>query len=151
MIRIPFTSPSEAQSGASNQFAHAPSKSRPLLGKDRSKNLEEKLSALEVKLVVHAEELTAQVTERVDRIRSRVERAMEPFIEGERNSVAKSNGKVIEFTAPSGDKALHHLHAKNARDAMNELNTTLAATKDHLIALDESVARMRKAVREQAS
>ena len=151
MIRIPFTSPGEAQKGPSNQFAHAPSKSRPLLGKDQSRDLEEKLSALEVKLVVHAEELTAQVTERVDRIRSRVERAVEPFIEGESNSVAKANGKVIEFGSPSGDKELHHLHARNARDAMNELNSTLAATKKHLIALDESVARMRKAVREQAS
>lgn len=150
MIRIPFTSPGEAQSEASNQFGQAPLMSRPLLGKDRSKNLEQKLSALEVKLVVHAEELTAQVTDRVDRIRSRVERAMEPFLEEERGSVAKANGKVVEFAAPAGEKATHHLHATNARDAMNELNSTLAATKDHLVALDESVARMRKAVREQS-
>lgn len=150
MIRIPFTSPDEAQTGASNQSVHAPSKSRPLLGKDRSKNLEEKLSALEVKLVVHAEELTAQVTDRVDRIRSRVERAMEPFIDEEGDSAAKGNGKVVEFGAPSGEKKRHHLYATNAREALNELNSTLIATKDHLLALDESVARMRKAVREQA-
>ncbi|MEM7603049.1 MAG: hypothetical protein AAF357_16760, partial [Verrucomicrobiota bacterium] len=106
-----------------------------------SETLETRMDKLESKLDSHATDLKAKVTDRVERIESRIQRAMTSLTgvkEGE------SAGNVIEFSA--GDKVMHHLPAASAISALNELNSTLKQTREHLDALSLSVDQMRRAI-----
>ncbi len=115
--------------------------------------IEARLSSLELRLVAHAEELKMQVSQRVMRIQSRVERAIRPFQpESERKRTERSADNIVEFgmdLAEEGRQGDHPLHARNARAAMNELNETLRLTREHLEALSGSIERMRRSMAER--
>ena len=137
MIRIPFSSDAEtSQSGTTS----AQRERLAALG-GKSVSLELRMEKLESKLESHASDLKARVTERVDRIESRIQRAM-TTLSGERDE--ESAGNVIEFAAEA--KSMHHLPTASAISALNELNSTLKQTREHLNALSVSVEQMRKAV-----
>lgn len=145
MIRIPFSSAVEARKVT--ELAREPLRSDGTVASDEERValIEVRLANLEVKLVSHAEELKLQISERVVRIQSRLESAMRPF-EGGVDEKASDNGamNVVPFAPESKDQ--HHLHASNAREALNELNQTLRLTREHLEALSSSVDRMRQSV-----
>ena len=112
---------------------------------------EERLLSLEQRLVSHAEELKSQLSDRVMRIHSRVERAMRSFQpESERQRFERVADNVVEFGfVPARETTLpeaHLLNARNARAAIRELNETLRQTREHLEALSGSVEKMRRAV-----
>ncbi|MDF1824446.1 MAG: hypothetical protein P1U68_07375 [Verrucomicrobiales bacterium] len=140
MIRIPFSPDSEtSRAGATparrDQLAR--------LGGRKKESLEMRMGMLEAKLEVHARDLKARVTERVERIESRIHRAMSS-ITG--SAEEESVGNVIEFV--SEETSLHHLPAASALSALNELNATLKQTREHLDALILSVDQMRNSVPE---
>lgn len=114
----------------------------------RGERLEARLEALEIRLISHAEELKAQIAGRVMRIQSRLERALRPFQpESERERVERQADNVVEF-GKEGEQVVkevdHELHARNAREAMLELNETLRVTREHLESLSSSIERMRE-------
>ncbi len=118
--------------------------------------LEARLAALELRLVNQAEELKSQVADRVLRIQSRLESALKPFQTGTERSRRRSEaGTVMETEAKnvvdfipelSAGVEGRLLHARNAREAMVELNETLRLTREHLEALSGSIERMRRSV-----
>ncbi|MDF1657395.1 MAG: hypothetical protein P1U58_07270 [Verrucomicrobiales bacterium] len=137
MIRIPFSSDSEtSQPGATS----AQREQLASLG-GKPDSLEARMENLESKLELHASDLKTRVTERVDRIESRVQRAM-VSLSGESDENSAEN--VIEFKAEA--KSMHHLPTASAISALNELNSTLKQTREHLDALCVSVEQMRKVV-----
>lgn len=140
MIRIPFSSDSESHEAGSK----ASSRKVVMKTDSSSSTLEERIGKLEVKLDVHAQDLKDRVTERVERIESRIERAM-TSLSGKSETEAADN--VIEFAAEA--KAMHHLPTASAISALNELNATLKQTREHLEALQNSVDQMRSAVPSQ--
>ena len=116
----------------------------------RGERVEARLEALEIRLVSHAEELKSQISGRVMRIQSRIERALRPFQpESERERVERLADNVVEF-GKEGVEATkeidHDLHARNAREAILELNETLRVTREHLESLSSSIERMRESV-----
>ena len=137
MIRIPFTADSQTSSKRAESL-HA--EDAPRSG-GKSQSLEVRMDLLESKLEVHARDLKSRVTERVERIESRIHRAMNSLC-GEAEEDGAEN--VVEFV--SGEKSLHHLPTTSAISALNELNATLQQTKEHLDALSQSVARMRQSI-----
>lgn len=145
MIRIPFSTtpdsssqtPAEAISGT--DFTK-PAGTFPGDEGSRDETLEARVSAMELKLTTHAEELASQVSDRVERIRCRIDKAMQSFL-AEESVDSEAAEKVVEFE--TDEKQLHHLNACNARDAINELNQTLKITQEHLAALDCTVERMK--------
>lgn len=138
MIRIPFSSDSETSSVESTP---AQREKLASLGGQKKESLEVRMGMLESKLEIHARDLKARVTERVERIESRIHRAMNTISGGADEETA---GNVIEFT--SEDTSLHHLPAASALTALNELNATLKQTREHLDALSLSVDQMRRSV-----
>ena len=145
MIRVPFSSASEARTVTEVMRAPLRADGTPASEEERVAMIEARLATLEVKLVSHAEELKIQISERVVRIQSRLENAMRPFEGGiEENASGDGAQNVVPFAAESKDQ--HHLHASNAREALNELNQTLRLTREHLEALSSSVDRMRQSV-----
>lgn len=138
MIRLPFSAdshpadpklPREEVSLGNEGSAH------------REGVIEARLAALELKLALHAEELHTEVSGRVERIQSRLENVVQFF--GEEKGIS-AEANVVKFAG--GESSMHHLHATNAKVALNELNETLHVTRKHLDALGDSVARMRTAV-----
>ena len=146
MIRVPFSSASDARSSTATGAARPPLRpdGAPASEAERVAWIEARLAALESKLVSHAEELKSQVSERVVRIQSRLENAMRPFHSDGEAEKADGADNVVPFASASPD--LHHLHASNAREALHELNQTLTLTREHLEALSSSVDRMRQSV-----
>lgn len=150
MIRVPFFSSTAASADAPQVLT--PVISTPEFSQDAGKSdrLEARLEALEVRLVSHAEELKSQIAGRVMRIHSRIERALRPFQpESEREKVERSTDNIVEFGNSHRSKSGTPdplLHARNAREAMLELNETLRVTREHLEALSGSIDRMRKSV-----
>ncbi len=137
MIRIPFSSDAEtSQPGVSPVQRERLAK----LGGNKE-SLETRMENLETKLEAHATDLKNRVTERVERIESRIHRAM-TSLSGESDGDSAEN--VIEFSA--GEKAVHHLPTTSAISALNELNSTLKQTREHLDALTLSVEQMRRSV-----
>lgn len=118
--------------------------------RERVRRLESRLSALELRLVTHAEDLKFQISERVLRIQSRIESALRPFqAKAERKRLEEDADNVVDFsdTQESGEpRDKHQLYARNAREAMMELNDTLRVTREHLEALSGSIQRMKKSV-----
>lgn len=145
MIRVPFSSASEARSVTDLERPPFRADGTPASDKERVALIEARLATLEVKLVSHAEELKLQVSERIVRIQSRLENAIRPFEEGVgKNTEEDAAANVVPFAPVSKDQ--HHLHASNACEALNELNQTLRLTREHLDALSSSVNRMRQSV-----
>lgn len=145
MIRVPFSSASEARPVSDSWRHPLRPDGTPATEEERVEMIEARLATLELKLVSHAEELKVQVSERVSRIQSRLENAMKPFqAEPEVGETAERADNVVAFVTDS--KHLHHLHATNAREALNDLNQTLRLTREHLEALASSVDRMRQSV-----
>ncbi|MDF2378291.1 MAG: hypothetical protein P1U81_18785 [Verrucomicrobiales bacterium] len=137
MIRIPFSSDSEtSQPGDSS----ARQEKLASLGGSRH-SLEERMEKLESRLEVHSSDLKDRVTERVERIESRIHRAM-TSLSGVTEDESAEN--VIEFAAEA--KSMHHLPTTSAISALNELNSTLRQTREHLDALRASVEQMRRSV-----
>ncbi len=135
MIRIPFS----AGSGDSDPPIHSLKDAPYRRKRETSAELEARMRLLESTLSAHAEDLKTGVTERVDRIESRFHRAMTTLTSDDEGNEAAN---VLEFEA--GDVSLHHLPTTAALDALNELNDTLQLTREHLEALGNSVARMRR-------
>ncbi|MDF1859200.1 MAG: hypothetical protein P1U87_03230 [Verrucomicrobiales bacterium] len=136
MIRIPFSAATESQEDR-------PGFPSPSVNPQSSKSVEEidaRISILEKKLTAHAEELKSNITDRVDRIESRFQRAL---VSLGSESESGSEEKVVEFK--SDQVTLHHLPATAALHALKELNETLLLARDHVDALGESVERMRRA------
>jgi len=145
MIRVPFSSASEARQVTEVTRPPLRADGTPASEGERVAMIEARLATLEVKLVSHAEELKVQISERVVRIQSRLENAMRPFEGGvDENAAEEGAMNVVPFGGESKDQ--HHLHASNAREALNELNQTLRLTREHLEALSSSVDRMRQSV-----
>lgn len=96
---------------------------------------------LETKLGDHAEELKVNIVQRVERIESRVSRALVTLGTETEDESAQN---VVEF---EGEKTSHHLPATSAIAALNELNDTLELTRNHMEALDRSVSKMRQTLR----
>lgn len=140
MIRIPFS----ADPHPADPLNHGhPSTSEMGEGSLlRETAIESRLAALELKLAIHAEELHSEVRGRVERIESRLENAVHYLGEKEGEPIEAEN--VVCFGG--ADSRPHHLHATNAKSALNELNETLHVTRQHLDALGASVARMRSAI-----
>lgn len=140
MIRIPFSPDSEtSHPGATTSQREKLSS----LGGGKRDSIEDRMGKLEAKLEIHARDLKARVTERVERIESRIHRAMNSLSGAEEG---ESAGNVIEFV--SEETSLHHLPATSALTALNELNATLKQTREHLEALSVSVEQMRRSVPE---
>lgn len=122
----------------------------PLDEGERIHRVESRLSLLEVNLVEHAEELKQQVTERVLRIQSRIESALRPFnTKAERQRVEVEADNIVDFSenrGPIDPQDRHVLYARNAREAMMELNETLRVTQEHLDSLARMVDRMKRSV-----
>lgn len=134
MIRVPSTSqPSEPESG--------PSISRPAGRGTGEEDLEDRMTFLESELTAHAKDLKESVTQRIDRIESRFQRALVSI--GSKTD-EENPANIIEFN--SSEVRLHHLPTVAALEALNELNATLRLTREHLDALNTSVTRMRRAV-----
>lgn len=143
MIRIPFAASAEGKHPIepSSRSGGAPTAEE----EGRVNRVEARLAALELRLAGHAEELSAQVSERVLRIQSRLENALRPFVAPEPETLESWNsGKVVEFSGDSCDD--HLIHARNACEALYELNQTLKLTREHLEALACSVDRMKRSV-----
>lgn len=146
MIRIPFSQGSEAP----NSTGADPAPSEPsAVAKEQ---LETRMLLLENRLSHHAEELKTSLFQRVERIESRVVRALVTL--GSREAEESEAANVVEFsgfgTDDSGNenREVHHLPASAAVSALNELNDTLELTRNHMEALDASVSRMREALRQ---
>jgi len=135
MIRIPFSTGSEAREVSS---ASARDHSDPGITRDQ---LESRMRLLETKLGDHAEELKVNIVQRVERIESRVSRALVTLGTETEDESAQN---VVEF---EGEKTSHHLPATSAIAALNELNDTLELTRNHMEALDRSVSKMRQTLR----
>lgn len=150
MIRVPFFSTVSNPADDSEDITPMVNPSDLFRASGKEERIEARLEALEVRLVSHAEELKAQIAGRVMRIHSRIERALRPFQpESEREKVERSTDNIVEFgQARKGNPASSDplLHARNAREAMLELNETLRITREHLEALSGSIDRMRKSV-----
>ena len=99
------------------------------------------MTFLESELTAHAQDLKESVTQRIDRIESRFQRALVSI--GTKTD-EENPANIIEFN--SSEVRLHHLPTVAALEALNELNATLRLTKEHLDALNTSVTRMRRAV-----
>lgn len=84
------------------------------------------------------------------RIQSRIERAMRPFQpESERMRAERSADNILEFGIDHPGKSETSegtLYARNACEAMSELNETLRVTREHLEALFGSIERMKRSV-----
>ncbi len=115
---------------------------------DRVRLIEARVATMELKLATHAEEIQSQVTERVLRIQSRLERTLSLFDvtpdQEDVEATVPGAGNVVEFSSDGGD--FHYLHAANAMEALLELNDTIRQTREHLEALASSVTRMKRAV-----
>lgn len=150
MIRIPFLSSADSESRLEARPFPAFPKETLSPDRERTDRVEVRLSALESRLVSHAEELKSCIGARVMRIQCRIERAMRPFQpESERMRLERGADNILEFgserpgRAETKDEALH---ARNAREAMLELNETLRTTREHLEALFGSIERMKRSV-----
>jgi dGTP triphosphohydrolase len=145
MIRIPFLGHSSELDAAQRQLGLSSpgNQSWDHGSAPQREQIEARIAALELRLVDHAEELTQQLTSRVERIQSRVERALLPFSETCEGSDAGAQN-VVEFTAASSPS--HYLHSVNAREALHDLTQALLSTSEHLDALGRSVARMKQSV-----
>ncbi len=137
MIRIPFSTGSDACEVPSTSVEDA---SGSLGARDQ---LESRMLLLENKLGHHAEELKSSIEQRVDRIESRVSRAL-VSLGSEAEEEEEAN--VVEFQSSDSGNEFHHLPAVAALAALNELNDTLELTRNHMRALDLSVARMKKSL-----
>lgn len=132
MIRIPFSTGSEAQ----ELSAHSTESSADsTITRDQ---LESRMRLLETKLGQHAEELKINIVKRVERIESRVTRAL-VSMGSESEEIGAHN--VVEF---QGESVAHHLPTSSAVSALNELNDTLELTRSHMEALNRSVSKMRQ-------
>ncbi len=146
MIRVPFFLSSEDQPIVMDAHKH------PALDADEAiHRLDLRLARLEQRLAIHADELKSNVSERITRIQSRLERALGGFQLGreEGTEVEENPENVVEFRNLRGGKpgqADHVLCVKNAREAMTELNETLRLTRDHLEALSGSIDKMRSCI-----
>lgn len=140
MIRIPFSDGSQAYDPDGPMPREDDAEVRS--GREL---LESRMVLLESKLSVHAEDLRESVVRRVERIESRVSRALTSLGSGQDTP---DPDNVVEFAEAGRD--LHHLPAVAAVSALNELNATLELTRNHLDALDASVDRMRTALRREA-
>jgi hypothetical protein len=154
MIRIPFSAHSEAASPSKGKI-HPFEGKRTATQSDETQSgasetervevIEARLAALERKLVRHAEDLKVQVSDRVLRIQSRLENAMKPFeVESPEMELDGNDSNILSFAGEFTQ--LHHLHATNGCTALNDLNQTLKATREHLEALASSVERMKRSV-----
>lgn len=94
---------------------------------------------LESRLGDHAEELKSNIERRVERIESRITRALVSLGSEPEHEDA---GNVVQFQQQ--ENTPHHLPATSAIAALNELNDTLRMTRNHMEALDRSVSRMRR-------
>jgi len=115
-------------------------------GSAATAEVEPRLRLMEAKLTYHAEEIHRGVVERVDRIDSRIQRAM-ALLAADGEDRCEEN--VVEFRgvdAGPGQASHHSLPAIAAREALHELNATLKVTREHLDALGASVGRLREAV-----
>jgi hypothetical protein len=150
MIRIPFFSHPESELGRDARTLPAFPREAMAPERERVDRVEVRLAALEHRLVTHAEDLKTSIGNRVMRIQSRVERAMRPFQpESERMRAERSVDNIIEFGTDRPGKPempVEALHARNAREAMLELNETLQQTREHLEALFGSIDRMKRSV-----
>jgi hypothetical protein len=150
MIRIPFFSHPETELGRDTRTLPAFPREAVAPDRERVDRVEVRLAALEDRLVSHAEELKSNIGNRVMRIQSRVERAMRPFQpESERMRAERSADNILEFGSERPGKpepTAEALHARNAREAMLELNETLRQTREHLEALFGSIDRMKRSV-----
>lgn len=145
MIRIPFIGHSTELDAAQRQLGLSSQghQSWDNGAAPPREQIEARIAALELRLVDHAEELTQQITSRVERIQSRVERALLPFSDASEGADA-AGANVLEFTAASSPS--HYLHSVNAREALYDLTQALLSTSEHLDALGRSVARMKQSV-----
>lgn len=132
MIRIPFSTGSEAREVSSHTAEESADSS---ITRDQ---LESRMRLLESKLGQHAEELKTNIVQRVERIESRINRALVSM--GSESEEASADN-VVEF---QGESSPHHLPTTSAVSALNELNDTLELTRSHMEALDRSVSKMRK-------
>ena len=132
MIRIPFSTGSEAHEVSSASFQES------VVSDNTRDQLESRMKLLETKLGDHAEELKSNIVQRVDRIESRVSRALVTMGADSEDENAEN---VVEF---QGEGDSHHLPATSAIGALNELNQTLELTRNHMEALNRSVTRMRE-------
>ena len=137
MIRIPLSTVPEARVLSSGD--------EPLTVSSSGRSIDAidaRLDHLELRLVAHAEEFRGEMVERVERIHCQLENAMKPFKPDDETGEVVHN--VVEFRAEESD--FHHLHAKNACEALSELNRTLRSSREHLEALSHSVERMKRAI-----
>lgn len=150
MIRVPFFTSSDNRELHHRGLASVPSDHQPISESSRGDRMEARLEALEERLIAHAEELKSQISGRVMRIQSRIERALRPFQpESERERVERNADNVVEFGKEGevNDEPVDHLlHARNAREAMFELNETLRVTREHLESLASRIEQMREAL-----
>jgi len=141
MIRIPFN----GDDRTAELPARAQGTTTTAEPTGRLRELDARVRLLESKLATHAEDLKAAVTDRIERIESRIERAVISLTRGT-EQVEDGAGNVVEFTAE--ESTSHHLPTAAALEALDDLNDTLEGTREHLEALNASVARMKRAVGE---
>lgn len=150
MIRIPFFSHPNSELGRDARTLPTFPREAMAPERERVERVEVRLAALEHRLVSHAEELKSCIGNRVMRIQSRVERAMRPFQpESGRMRAELSVDNIIEFGTERPGKPempVEALNARNAREALLELNETLQQTREHLEALFGSIDRMKRSV-----
>lgn len=150
MIRVPFFTATDGRIAREQALASVPSDAVEMSQSSRGDRMEARLEALEGRLISHAEELKSQIAGRVMRIQSRIERALRPFQpESERERVERNADNVVEFGQEGIETEQpidHELHARNAREAMLELNETLRVTREHLESLAGSIERMRESL-----
>lgn len=150
MIRVPFFTNSDSRELRHSGLTSVSSDPQPGSESSRGERMEARLEALEGRLISHAEELKSQIAGRVMRIQSRIERALRPFQpESERERVERNADNVVEFGKEgevSDEPVDHLLHARNAREAMLELNETLRVTREHLESLARSIEQMRESL-----
>lgn len=148
MIRVPFFSAPAPRLEPTELALPLSRETAPVGEGERVQRVESRLNLLEVTLVEHAAELKDQVSERVQRIECRIESALRPFHAGEEGADEGAEN-VVDFAGSRGPVGgPHHtlLHARNAREAMLELNETLRATREHLESLEKMVERMKRSV-----
>ena len=139
MIRIPFSGRASSHGPAATDLG---SHAGDVVSEQKTDGLEIRMELLEAKLASHAGDLKETVTERIDQIESRFNRAMRSLSGKGGENEAMEN--VIEFAAEHVE--MHHLPTTAALEALHDLNLTLQLTREHLDALGASVNRMREAV-----
>lgn len=149
MIRIPFFFHPDSELGRDSHSLPPLPREALASERDRIDRVEARLSTLEERLVSHAEELKSNIGNRVMRIQSRVERAIKPFEpSSERRKGEGGADNILEFGTdrPGTGLSPGELHARNAQEALLELNETLRDTREHLEALFGSIDRMKRSM-----